>query len=140
VWPHDTSIIAAGLARAGYRHEASKLCAVLFGAALHFDFRLPEVFAGYDRAATAFPVEYPTASSPQAWAAGAPLLAIRTMLGLEPAGDHLAVDPVLPDVIARLEVRGILGRWGRTNAKGENPEARPREEVVREWLEARPEE
>jgi glycogen debranching enzyme len=140
VWPHDTSIIAAGLARVGRRAEASKLSAVLFGAAIFFHFRLPEVFAGYDRAATMFPVEYPTASSPQAWAAGAPLLAIRTMLGLEPAGDHLSVDPVLPDVIARLEVRGVLGRWGRAHAKAENVEARPREEVVREWLEARPEE
>jgi glycogen debranching enzyme len=139
VWPHDTSIIAAGLARHGFRDEAATLCAVLFGAALHFRFRLPEVFAGYDRAATAFPVEYPTASSPQAWAAGAPLLAIRTLLGLEPAGDHLAVDPVLPKIIRRLEVRGILGRWGRADAVAERPDARGVEEVIREWLAARPE-
>ncbi|HET9594559.1 MAG TPA: glycogen debranching N-terminal domain-containing protein [Anaeromyxobacteraceae bacterium] len=139
VWPHDTSIIAAGLARCGHREEASRLCGALFGAALHFRFRLPEVFAGYDRAATAFPVEYPTASSPQAWAAGAPLLAIRTMLGLEPQGDHLAVDPVLPDTIRRLEVRGILGRWGQADAKAERPDARRFEDVAREWFAARPE-
>ena len=140
VWPHDTSIIAAGLARCGWREEASKLCAVLFGAALHFRFRLPEVFAGYDRAATAFPVEYPTASSPQAWASGAPLLALRTMLGLEPVGEHLASDPVLPPVIRRLELQGVIGRWGRADVKGERADARPVEEVVREWLVARPEE
>jgi glycogen debranching enzyme len=115
------------------------LCAVLFGAALAFRFRLPEVFAGYDRAATQFPVEYPTASSPQAWASGAPLLAIRTMLGLEPVGEHLAVDPVLPKVIRRLEVRGVLGRWGRADAVAERPDAKPVAEVVREWLAARPE-
>jgi glycogen debranching enzyme len=139
VWPHDTSIIAAGLARCGRREEAATLCQALFAAALHFRFRLPEVFAGYDRAATAFPVEYPTASSPQAWAAGAPLLAIRTMLGLEPDGDHLAVDPVLPNAIRRLEVRGVLGRWGRADARAERPDARPVEDVVREWLAARPE-
>jgi glycogen debranching enzyme len=139
VWPHDTSIIAAGLARCGRREEAATLCAALFAAALHFRFRLPEVFAGYDRAATTFPVEYPTASSPQAWAAGAPLLAIRTLLGLEPVGDHLAVDPVLPRSIRRLEVRGVLGRWGRADAVGERADARPVEDIVREWLAARPE-
>jgi glycogen debranching enzyme len=96
------------------------------------------VFAGYDRAATAFPVEYPTASSPQAWASGAPLLAIRTMLGLEPAGDHLTVDPVLPDTIRRLEVRGVLGRWGRADAIAERVDARPVDDLLREWLAARP--
>jgi glycogen debranching enzyme len=138
VWPHDTSIIAAGLARCGRREEAATLCSVLFGAAIHFRFRLPEVFAGYDRAATAFPVEYPTASSPQAWASGAPLLAIRTMLGLEPAGDHLTVDPVLPDTIRRLEVRGVLGRWGRADAIAERVDARPVDDLLREWLAARP--
>ncbi len=138
VWPHDTSFIAAGLARCGRREEAATLCTALFAAALHFRFRLPEVFAGYARAATAFPVEYPTASSPQAWASGAPLLAIRTLLGLEPRGDHLAVDPVLPRTIRRLEVRGVLGRWGRADASAERTDARPAEEIIREWLATRP--
>jgi glycogen debranching enzyme len=139
VWPHDTAIIAAGLARCGRRAEAAKLCGSLFAAALHFRFRLPEAFAGYPRAETTFPVEYPTASSPQAWASGAPLLALRVLLGLEPAGDALAVDPVLPPAIRRIEVRGILGRWGRADALAEQLEARPMEEMIREWLAARPE-
>jgi glycogen debranching enzyme len=139
VWPHDTAIIAAGLARCGRREQAAKLCASLFAAAFHFRFRLPEVFAGYPRGETGFPVEYPTASSPQAWAAGAPLLAIRTLLGLEPQGDQLTVRPVLPDSIRRLEVRGILGRWGRADAVGERTDARPVEELVRDWFAARPE-
>lgn len=139
VWPHDTSIIAAGLARCGRREEAATLCAGLFAAALHFRFRLPEVFAGYARAETAFPVEYPTASSPQAWAAGAPMLAMTTMLGLEPEGDHLRSDPMLPRALKRLEVRGILGRWGRANVSAERPDARPVEEIIREWLAGRPE-
>jgi glycogen debranching enzyme len=138
VWPHDTSFIAAGLARCGRRQEASLLCQALFAAALHFQWRLPEAFAGYDRKQTAFPVEYPTACSPQAWASGAPLLAITTMLGLQ-AGDTLAVDPVLPDAIRRLEVRGVLGRWGRADAAAERPDARTVGEVVLDWLEARPE-
>ena len=61
-----------------------------------FDGRLPEAFAGYARSVTKYPVQYPTACSPQAWSTGAPLLLLRTMLGLEPVGDHLVVDPALP--------------------------------------------
>ena len=65
---------------------------------------MPEAFAGYARDATEFPVEYPTACSPQAWATGAPLLLLRTVLGLEPVGDQLLVDPALPRSIGRLEL------------------------------------
>jgi glycogen debranching enzyme len=139
VWPHDTSIIAAGLARCGRREDAATLCAALFAAALHFRFRLPEVFAGYSRTETAFPVEYPTASSPQAWSSGAAMLAMTTMLGLRPEGDHLRSDPVLPPALKRLEVRGVLGRWGRAGVSAERADARPMEESIQEWLKARPE-
>ena len=45
---------------------------------------LPEVFAGYERVKTAFPVAYPTAARPQAWAAGAPVLCLTLLLGLRP--------------------------------------------------------
>jgi glycogen debranching enzyme len=65
---------------------------------------------------TKYPVQYPTACSPQAWSTGAPLLLPRTMLGLEPVGDHLLVDPALPSSIGRLELLGIPGRWGRRDA------------------------
>ena len=53
-------------------------------AARHFEYRMPEVFAGYTRERTPFPVAYPTACSPQAWAAGTPVLFLRSMLGLRP--------------------------------------------------------
>jgi glycogen debranching enzyme len=64
-------------------------------AATYFDVRSPEAFAGYRRDLTSFPVEYPTACSPQAWASGAPLLMLRAMLGLEPIGEDLLVDSAL---------------------------------------------
>ena len=67
---------------------------------------------------TKYPVQYPTACSPQAWSTGAPLLLLRTMLGLEPMGDHLVVDPVLPETIGRMELLDIPGRWGRIDAFG----------------------
>jgi glycogen debranching enzyme len=119
VWPHDNSIIAAGLARYGYRKEAAQIVAAIFEASIFFNYRLPEVFAGYPRKLTGFPVRYPTASSPQAWAAGAPLLGIRVLLGLEPKGNVLESDPVLPAWIGRLALEGIPGRWGKANVVAE---------------------
>jgi hypothetical protein len=40
------------------------------------------------------------------------------MLGLEPVGDHLVVDPALPSGIGHLELLDIPGRWGRIDAYG----------------------
>ena len=65
-----------------------------------------------------YPVEFPTACSPQAWSTGAPLLYLRTMLGLEPHGDHLVVEPALPVGFGRIELLDIPGRWGRADAFG----------------------
>jgi hypothetical protein len=45
-------------------------------------------------------------------------LLLRTMLGLEPLGDHLVVDPALPRGIGHLELLDIPGRWGRIDAFG----------------------
>ena len=93
VWPHDSSIVAAGLARYGFREEAAAIIAGIFEASVAFQFRLPEAFAGYARSQTYFPVQYPTACLPQAWAAAAPMLGIRTLLGLEPKGEILTSAP-----------------------------------------------
>ena len=57
----------------------------MLGAAPHFEHRLPEVFGGYPAAETSVPVAFPTASRPQAWAAGAPLLLLTTLLDLRRA-------------------------------------------------------
>jgi glycogen debranching enzyme len=118
VWPFDNSFIAWGLRRYGFKAEAAKVAAGVLDAAPFFDGRLPEAFGGYERAATKHPVQYPTACSPQAWSTGAPLLFLRTMLGLEPAGEHLIVDPALPTSIGRLELLDIPGRWGQIDAFG----------------------
>jgi glycogen debranching enzyme len=119
VWPHDNSIIAAGLARYGYRQEAAKVISAIFEASATFNYRLPEVFAGYRRERTGYPVKYPTASSPQAWASGAPLLCFRVLLGLEPEGEVLKSDPVLPSWIGTLNIENIPGRWGQANVMAE---------------------
>jgi glycogen debranching enzyme len=118
VWPFDSSFVAWGLRRYGFKEEAARIAAGIFDAAEFFDGRLPEAFGGYERSVTRYPVEYPTACSPQAWSTGAPLLLIRTMLGLEPIGDHLIVDPALPVGIGHLELLDVPGRWGRVDAYG----------------------
>ena len=118
IWPFDNSFIAWGLRRYGFKSEAAVIAAGILEASRFFDGRLPEAFAGYPQSMTKYPVQYPTACSPQAWSTGAPLLLLRTMLGLEPMGDHLVVDPALPSTIGRLELLDIPGRWGRIDAFG----------------------
>ncbi|MEU7844598.1 glycogen debranching N-terminal domain-containing protein [Micromonospora sp. NPDC049114] len=116
IWPFDNSFIAWGLRRYGFAEEAATLANGILDAATYFDGRLPEAFGGYPRELTKFPVEYPTACSPQAWSTGTPLLLLRTMLGLEPHEGHLAVEPRLPVGMGRIEVLDIPGRWGRVDA------------------------
>ena len=84
VWPHDNSLIAWGLARYGRWAEAQRIVRRLLNASSYFDHQLPEVFAGFTRTETPFPIPYPTAARPQAWAAGTPVLLLRLLLGLEP--------------------------------------------------------
>jgi glycogen debranching enzyme len=107
VWPHDTSLVAEGMRRYGYREEASHLALMLIQAAEEFEYRLPEVFAGFAREETGEPVEYPTASRPQAWAAGAPLLALRTALGLDVVDGRLRIEPHLSQGWGRVRLENI---------------------------------
>jgi glycogen debranching enzyme len=116
VWPFDNSFIAWGLRRYGFKDEAAVIAAGILDAATYFDGRLPEAFGGYAREDTKFPVQYPTSCSPQAWSTGAPLLLLRTMLGLEAMGDHLVSDPALPEQLGHLELLDIPGRWGQIDA------------------------
>ena len=118
VWPHDNSFIAAGLRRYGYDAEAASIALGILEAAEFFGSRLPEAFAGYPREMTRFPVEYPTACSPQAWATGTPFLLLTTLLGLQPVGEKLLTDPAIPSAIEHIELLGVRGRWGRHDAAG----------------------
>jgi glycogen debranching enzyme len=118
VWPFDNSFIAWGLRRYGFKGEAAAVASGILDAAQFFDGRLPEAFGGYPREMTKYPVQYPTACSPQAWSTGAPLLLLRTMLGLDPVDERLVVDAALPDTIGRVELLDIPGRWGRVDAFG----------------------
>jgi glycogen debranching enzyme len=84
VWPHDTAIAIAGLARYGLRDEARAVASGLLAAASSVGGRLPELIAGYGRDERSSPVPYPHSCSPQAWAAGAPLLLRSALKGRSP--------------------------------------------------------
>jgi glycogen debranching enzyme len=111
VWPHDTSLIAAGLKRYGFDEESNRLVGHVFQAAQHFpDYRLPELFCGFDRDQSSLPVPYPVACSPQAWAAGASFLFLETMLGLRAhagQGELELRQPNLPDWIGKVTLNNL---------------------------------
>jgi glycogen debranching enzyme len=118
VWPFDNSFIAWGLRSYGYKEEAARIAQSILEAAEFFQGRLPEAFAGYQRELTRYPVQYPTACSPQAWSTGAPLLLLRTMLGLRPVDSRLTVDPALPPKVGWIGLLDVPGRWGRVDTFG----------------------
>jgi glycogen debranching enzyme len=117
VWPHDNSLIAAGLRRYGFDGEAAEIADAVVRAAGYFDHRLPEVFAGSDKRLTSAPVEYPTACRPQAWASAAPLLLLSTTLGLSPHDGGLRSRPHLPTSFGHIALRGVPGSWGRADVE-----------------------
>ncbi|MFN2629769.1 MAG: glycogen debranching N-terminal domain-containing protein [Gaiellaceae bacterium] len=96
VWPHDNSLIAAGLARYARWPEAQRVMRTLVSAAGHFHNQLPEVFAGIPRSENLFPIAYPTAARPQAWAAGTPVLLLQLLLGLQPDRRRQVLETVAP--------------------------------------------
>jgi len=98
VWPHDNSLIAWGLAREGRWSECHRIVRRMLEAAGHFGWQLPEVFAGLARAETPFPIAYPTAARPQAWAAGAPVLLLQLLLGIRPERRRLELESVVPEL------------------------------------------
>ncbi len=103
VWPHENSLIAAGLARYGHDQAARTIASAILAAAPAFEHRLPEVFAGFPIASTTVPVAFPTASRPQAWAAGAPLLLLSTVLGLGP--EDAEAEAELPAPTGHIAIR-----------------------------------
>ncbi len=82
VWPHDNAIIAAGLRRYGFAAEANRVILALLDARRASATASPSSTAA--STGTSSPIlPYPTSCSPQAWAAAAPLLLVRTLCGLE---------------------------------------------------------
>ena len=117
IWPHDTAIGIAGIARYGERRGAVRMMSELFETAVAFEMRLPELFCGFRRAPGEPPVAYPVACLPQAWAAGSIFMLLQACLGVTLDGwrGEIHIEhPHLPIGIDSLRVDGI--RIGGTHA------------------------
>lgn len=109
VWPHDNSLCVLGLKRYGYHDYANRVIEGLIDAARHFEYdRLPELFCGYS-SEEGYPIPYPVACSPQAWAAGTPLVFVQAMLGLMPdvPTGVIRLSPSLPKGINRMQIHNL---------------------------------
>ncbi|HVR00381.1 MAG TPA: glycogen debranching N-terminal domain-containing protein [Mycobacterium sp.] len=117
VWPHDTAVAIAGLARYGFVEEAQQVSLELIDASAHFGGRLPELFCGFDRADFSCPIRYPTSCSPQAWAAAASRLVLRSLLQLEPdvRRGQLQICPIVPDRLLPLRIENFPLAEARLN-------------------------
>jgi glycogen debranching enzyme len=115
VWPHDNAIIAAGLLRYGFVEEAQRIATALFEAADYTGGRLPELFCGFGREQLASPVAYPTACSPQAWAATTPIRLVTNLMRYEVhvSRGGLWMDPVLPKSFGDLHITNAPLASGR---------------------------
>jgi glycogen debranching enzyme len=107
IWPHDTALCAAGIARYGDREGVVQLMSGMFEAAVKFEMRLPELFCGFNRVAGESPIAYPVACLPQAWSSGAVFMMLQACLGVrvDPWRGEVHVDrPRLPAGIDRLTI------------------------------------
>jgi glycogen debranching enzyme len=110
VWPHDTALCTAGMARYGEKAGAVRIMAATFEAATRFEMRMPELFCGFARSSGEAPVPYPVACLPQAWSSGAVFMLLQACLGLRIDGFAREIhveQPLLPVGIDTLTVRGI---------------------------------
>jgi|AGTN01.2.fsa_nt_gi Glycogen debranching enzyme len=111
IWPHDNGLIIEGLRRVGRVDDAQKLISAMFEAMQHqSDFRLPELFCGFDRTAAQSPIDYPVSCRPQAWAAGVVFQMLMTCINIQPDATNRRVrivDPVLPKYLDYLELRNL---------------------------------
>ncbi len=110
IWPHDSSLIAAGMARSGFLQDAIQLSTALIQAAdRHPEHRLPELFSGVAR--TDFPhapLPYPLACAPQAWASGTPWILLESVLHLEiDALSHTLGVHHAPPELGIIQIRGL---------------------------------
>ncbi|SFS50013.1 amylo-alpha-1,6-glucosidase [Brevundimonas viscosa] len=110
VWPHDTAMAAAGMARYGERRAVAMLLNEIYSAATHFQLRLPELFCGFERLTGEPPIAYPVACLPQAWAAGSVFMMMQAALGVSVDAIEGLVevdDPTLPPGIEHLVLSNL---------------------------------
>jgi glycogen debranching enzyme len=110
VWPHDNSLIVHGFSRYGLNSHVKKLTKALFDASILLgEGRLPELFCGFPKRMDEYPVLYPVACSPQAWASAVWCLVLQSCLGLEidAVERKIYALPVLPDFLDNVTLHNV---------------------------------
>jgi glycogen debranching enzyme len=111
IWPHDNSIIAEGMRKIGRVQDAHKIMLALLEAAqFQPDFRLPELFCGFERNGSYKPIDYPVSCSPQAWAAGSVFQLLKTCVNFEADACNnvlRVVEPCLPEWMEKFTIQGL---------------------------------
>jgi len=120
IWPHDNSLIVAGMRRYGYIKEAEEVTSQIFEASMHFPYsRLPELFCGFarDKDFPGMPVKYPASCSPHAWASGSAILLLQSMLGMQAnvARRRLYLNPKLPQWLKYVSLQNLRIGKGTVN-------------------------
>lgn len=111
VWPHDTALIASGMARYGLTEEAARLTGALFNASLYIDLqRLPELFCGFPSRKGEAPTTYPVACSPQAWSVASVFMLMQSFIQIEVDALEKKVyfrNPTLPGFLKYLQLPSL---------------------------------
>jgi glycogen debranching enzyme len=110
VWPHDTALCAAGIARYSRSDRILGILNGVFEAANHFGMRLPELYCGFPRVLGQGPTPYPVACLPQAWSAGSVFMLLQACLGLTIDGRRQEVHiqrPLLPGEVESLRLGAL---------------------------------
>ena len=119
VWPHDNALIAAGLARYGFREQAARIFEGLFDVSTYVALRrLPELFCGFLRGRMQGPTFYPLACLPQAWSAAAPFYLLQSCIGLafETKSRRIVFEkPALPRFLDEVVLRGVNVGFHKTD-------------------------
>ncbi|MFI2372290.1 glycogen debranching N-terminal domain-containing protein [Streptomyces sp. NPDC018833] len=106
---HETVVAIAGLAAAGFEHEASSLLRGVLDASDRFGHRLPEMFAGVQRGAGGIPVPHPAACRPAALAAAASVRLAVVPAGIRPdaPGGSVALHPMRSAPLGAVQISGL---------------------------------
>ena len=110
IWPHDNALIAAGLCRYRAKEYAIQILSALFDVSIFAEYRLPELFCGFDRREGEGPVPYPVACSPQSWAAASVFLLLQAVLGMTIDGAASRVSfvrPILPEWLDEIQLKNL---------------------------------
>lgn len=111
IWPHDNALIAYGFSRYNLMDESAKVLKAAFDTAIQADdYRLPELFCGFDRIKGQGPTSYPVACAPQAWSVGAIFMLLQACLGLRIRAAENTISfcqPVLPSFLKEITISNL---------------------------------